>query len=70
MSRLALVSRNLERLQDRPAGALCVGVDCSMPERATKGFGTCGERFGHPPDALAHCAGSVMLAPLHRTSPE
>jgi len=67
---LALVSRNLERLQDPPAGALCIGADCSAPEGATKAFSACCERFGRPPDALAHCAGSVLLAPLHRTTTE
>jgi NAD(P)-dependent dehydrogenase (short-subunit alcohol dehydrogenase family) len=30
----------------------------------------CVEHFGRPPDALAHCAGTVLLAPLHRTTPE
>jgi short chain dehydrogenase len=67
---LALVSRDLERLQDRPAGALWIGADCSTPAGAAKAFGSCCEHFGRPPDALAHCAGSVLLAPLHRTSPE
>jgi len=67
---LALVSRNLERLQEPPAGALCIGADCSTPEGATQALSACRDRFGRSPDAFAHCAGSVLLAPLHRTTPE
>jgi NAD(P)-dependent dehydrogenase (short-subunit alcohol dehydrogenase family) len=66
---IALVSRDLERLKAPPAGALCVAADCSTPEGATAAVDACAKHFGRPPDALAHCAGSVLLAPLHRTGP-
>jgi NAD(P)-dependent dehydrogenase (short-subunit alcohol dehydrogenase family) len=68
--RLALVSRDAARLQDSPDGALSVAADCATAEGAAHAVAACVERYGRPPDALAHCAGSVLLAPLHRTTAE
>ena len=68
--RLALVSRQAERLRDVPSDALAIAADCATAEGAAQAVAACTERFGRPPDALAHCAGSVLLAALHRTTAE
>lgn len=70
--KLALAGRDLGRLRDAdPAGAHTLLVsDVSHPEGAASLLAQCQDRFGHPPDALAHCVGSVWVAPLHRTAPE
>ena len=67
---LALVSRDAGRLGDVPAGALTITADCSTAEGAARAVADCAAHFGRPPDALAHCAGSILLAPLHRTPAE
>ncbi len=67
---LALVSREAERLRDVPSDALAIVADCATAEGAAQAVAACTERFGRPPDALAHCAGSVLLAALHRTTAE
>jgi NAD(P)-dependent dehydrogenase (short-subunit alcohol dehydrogenase family) len=67
---LALVSREAVRLRDAPADALTIAADCTTAECAARVTALCVEHFGRAPDALAHCAGTVLLAPLHRTSPE
>jgi NAD(P)-dependent dehydrogenase (short-subunit alcohol dehydrogenase family) len=68
--RLALVSREAVRLRDAPADALTIAADCATAEGAARMMADCVEHFGRPPDALAHCAGTVLLAPLHRTTTE
>jgi hypothetical protein len=40
-------------------------ADCAAAEGAARAVAACVERYGRPPDALAHCAGPV-LAPLQR----
>lgn len=65
---LALVSRDGGRLADAPPEALAIVADCATPEGAEQAVAACRDRFGRPPDALAHCAGSVLLAALHRTA--
>jgi NAD(P)-dependent dehydrogenase (short-subunit alcohol dehydrogenase family) len=67
---LALLSRDAQRLDDAPSGALAIAADCSTPEGAAQAVAACRAHFGRPPDALAHCAGSVLLAALHRTAAE
>jgi NAD(P)-dependent dehydrogenase (short-subunit alcohol dehydrogenase family) len=67
---VALVSRDAGRLGETPAGALAVAADCATAEGAARAAAACTEHFGRPPDALAHCAGSVLLSPLHRTPAE
>jgi NAD(P)-dependent dehydrogenase (short-subunit alcohol dehydrogenase family) len=68
--RLALVSRDAQRLDGAPPGAVTIAADCSSAEGAAHAVAACREHFGRAPDRLAHCAGSVLLAPLHRTSTE
>lgn len=70
--RLALAGRDPGRLRDAFPGdahTLLVG-DASSPEGATSLLAQSQERFGRPPDALAHCVGSVLVTPLHRTTAE
>lgn len=69
---LALAGRDAARLQQafpNSDHALLVG-DASTSEGAGHLLEQCREQFGQPPDALAHCVGSVLLTPLHRTSVE
>jgi NAD(P)-dependent dehydrogenase (short-subunit alcohol dehydrogenase family) len=68
--RLALVSREAARLHDVPADTLTIAADCATAEGAAQAMARCVEHFGRPPEALAHCAGTVLLAPLHRTTTE
>jgi len=70
--RLALAGRDSGRLRDAyhdDVNAMLVG-DASNPEGVAALMAQCQERFGRPPDALAHCVGSVLVTPLHRTSAE
>ena len=67
---VALVGRDRERLQatfelDGP----CIAADVSTSEGARTAVESCQREVGLP-TALAHCAGTTLLAPLHRTSPE
>lgn len=69
---LALAGRDGARLRDAYPGCahpLLVG-DVSTPEGAASILQQCQAHYGQPPDALAHCVGSVLVVPLHRTSPE
>ncbi|ADE13454.1 short-chain dehydrogenase/reductase SDR [Nitrosococcus halophilus Nc 4] len=69
---LALVSRDSDRLQslDRGGTALYLTGDVSTAQGAEQIITECVERWGHPPEALAHCAGSTLIVPLHRTPEE
>lgn len=44
--------------------------DDSRPEGAADILSQCLEHWGQPASALAHCAGSVLVVPMHRTTPE
>lgn len=69
---LILAGRDLARLQGAypsEAEAFAVG-DPSTPEGAARILERSAQRLGQPPDALVHCAGAVLIAPLHRTRPE
>lgn len=70
--RLVLVSRSRERLADLTESppALHVTCDVSTVEGAEDALTACFNEFGQPPEALAHCAGTTWLGPLHRTEPE
>lgn len=72
--RVALVSRNGEGL-DALRGELpddleacTIVADVSTAEGADAAVVRASEHFGEPPARLAHCAGSALLAPLHRTT--
>lgn len=67
---VAPVGRNRERLQVAlGATAPCIEADVSTPEGARAAVEQCQQQVGLP-TALAHCAGTTLLAPLHRTPAE
>jgi NAD(P)-dependent dehydrogenase (short-subunit alcohol dehydrogenase family) len=67
---VALVGRDLERLRTAfGAEAHCIEADVSTPDGARAAMEQC-QRELELPAALAHCAGSTLLLPLHRTTPE
>ena len=67
--RLALVSRDISTLSSH-ADDLLVQADVSSFAGAQLAFKTVVDAFGAPPEALAHCAGSTVIAPLARTKEE
>jgi NAD(P)-dependent dehydrogenase (short-subunit alcohol dehydrogenase family) len=68
---LALVGRDGSKLADREKkGVLIVEADVGTPEGAQAAIETCVGEFGGPPQALAHCAGAVLIQSLHATKPE
>jgi NAD(P)-dependent dehydrogenase (short-subunit alcohol dehydrogenase family) len=60
------VGRDADRLADVPA-ALRVAADTTTPEGAALAISTTQEALGAAPTLLAHCVGSTLIAPLHRT---
>ena len=72
--RVALVSRDGNRLDavlaDLPDGleGFAIEADVSRPEGAQAAFAEAAEKLGEAPTHLAHCAGTTLLAPLHRTT--
>jgi NAD(P)-dependent dehydrogenase (short-subunit alcohol dehydrogenase family) len=67
-----LVSRESDRLADLGTSpdVLTVEADVATPGGAELALSACRDRYGRPPDVLVNCAGSTLLAPLHRTRPE
>lgn len=69
---LALVSRRRERLE--PLAGLervqLIEADVSTPDGAGLAVAAAREHFGAAPDGLAHCAGTTLIVPLHRTKVE
>lgn len=67
---VALVGRSLERLHAiYGSEALCIEADVSTPQGAYAAVEQCQQK-AELPTALAHCAGTILLSPLHRTTPE
>lgn len=67
---LALVGRDEGRLRAvYGREAVCIGADVATPEGARQAVAQCSAQLGVP-TALANCAGSVLIAPLHRTTLE
>ncbi|WP_293996859.1 SDR family NAD(P)-dependent oxidoreductase [Sphaerotilus sp.] len=66
---VAAVGRGGEGLLQVPAD-LHIAADTSTPEGAALAIAACREAFGVVPTQLAHCVGSTLIAPLHRTRPE
>lgn len=64
--RVCRVSRDRHRLPPAP-DTLDVEADVSQPGGAQAAIEACASGLGVP-TGLAHCAGSTLLAPLHRTS--
>jgi NAD(P)-dependent dehydrogenase (short-subunit alcohol dehydrogenase family) len=70
--RFALAGRDRGRLEAAyPEGGQVLAVgDVSTPDGAAAVLEQCGQGSSQPPDALVHCVGAVLIAPLHRTRPE
>ena len=65
---VALVSRCATRLEGvGPAAALRIEADVSTPEGARAAVAQC-TAAAEVPSALINCAGSTLIAPLHRTT--
>ena len=65
--RVAAVGRDSDTLAAVPADAH-IASDTTTPEGAAAAVAACNEQFGGPPSLLAHCVGSTLIAPLHRSS--
>jgi NAD(P)-dependent dehydrogenase (short-subunit alcohol dehydrogenase family) len=64
--RVAVVGRDASRLADVDA-TLRIAADTTTPEGAALAVAACQEGLGGAPALLAHCVGSTLIAPLHRT---
>ena len=64
--RVAAVGRDPDRLADVVA-AVHIVADTTTPEGAALAIAACQEALGAAPTLLAHCVGSTLIAPLHRT---
>jgi len=64
--RVAAVGRDVGRLADVEA-AVRIAADTTTPEGAALAITACQETLGAAPAMLAHCVGSTLIAPLHRT---
>jgi NAD(P)-dependent dehydrogenase (short-subunit alcohol dehydrogenase family) len=64
--RVAVVGRDASRLADVDA-SVRIAADTTTPEGAALAIAGCQEALGAEPTLLAHCVGSTLIAPLHRT---
>jgi NAD(P)-dependent dehydrogenase (short-subunit alcohol dehydrogenase family) len=64
--RVAVAGRDASRLADVDA-SVRIAADTTTPEGAALAVAACQEAFGAAPTLLAHCVGSTLIAPLHRT---
>ncbi len=67
--RVAAVGRDASRLADVEA-AVRIEADTTTPEGAALAMVACLDALGGAPTLLAHCVGSTLIAPLHRTRAE
>ncbi|MEO7335302.1 MAG: SDR family oxidoreductase [Caldimonas sp.] len=65
--RVAAVGRYAEALADVQADAR-IAADTTTEEGAASAIATCIDALGSTPTMLAHCVGSTLIAPLHRTT--
>ncbi|MGD9835262.1 MAG: SDR family NAD(P)-dependent oxidoreductase [Piscinibacter sp.] len=68
-ARVVAVGRDAARLAEVPA-TLRVAADTTTPAGAALAVAATREALGAAPARLAHCVGSTLIAPLHRTKPE
>jgi len=66
--RVAAVGRDAATLAAVEADAH-LAFDTTTPEGAAEAIAACRTQLGAAPTLLAHCVGSTLIAPLHRTSP-
>ncbi|MDP4302787.1 SDR family NAD(P)-dependent oxidoreductase [Leptothrix discophora] len=64
--RIAAVGRSADRLSGVDAHVRIVS-DTTTPDGAALAVSACAEALGGAPTLLAHCVGSTLIAPLHRT---
>ena len=64
--RVAAVSRDINRLSDVEV-AVRITADTTTPEGAAWAIAACQDAPGAAPTLMAHCVGSTLIAPLHRT---
>lgn len=67
--RVVAVGRDAGRLSDVEA-AVRIAADTTTPDGAGLAVAACQEALGAAPTLLAHCVGSTLIAPLHRTRAE
>lgn len=65
--RVAAVGRDAATLAEVAADAH-LAFDTTTPEGAAAAIAACQAELGAPPAWLAHCVGSTLIAPLHRTT--
>jgi NAD(P)-dependent dehydrogenase (short-subunit alcohol dehydrogenase family) len=65
--RVAAVGRDAATLADVAADAH-IAADTTTPEGAAAAIAACKEQLGAAPALLAHCVGSTLIAPLHRST--
>ncbi len=67
--RVAAVGRDAQALASAslPPGSLRIACDVTTPEGAAHAIAQCKDEGGTLPSLLAHCVGSTLIAPLHRT---
>ena len=65
--RVAAVGREAATLSGVEADAH-IEANTTTPEGAAAALAACGQLLGSAPAWLAHCVGSTLIAPLHRTS--
>ena len=63
---VAAVGRDRSALLDLAADAH-IAADTTTPEGAAAAIVACREQLGATPTRLAHCVGSTLVAPLHRS---
>ena len=67
--RVAAVGRDAASLAEVAADAH-LALDVTTPEGAAAAIEACESQLGAEPALLAHCVGSTLISPLHRTSVE
>ena len=67
--RIVAVSRDADRLTDVDA-TVRIAADVTTPDGAALAIDASQEALGTVPTLLAHCIGSTLIAPLHRTRTE
>jgi NAD(P)-dependent dehydrogenase (short-subunit alcohol dehydrogenase family) len=67
--RVAAVGRDQTTLQSVQADAH-IAADTTTMQGAAQAIALCAEQLGQAPTLLAHCVGSTLIAPLHRTTAE
>ncbi|MBU6260793.1 MAG: SDR family oxidoreductase [Burkholderiales bacterium] len=67
--RVAAVGRDANRLGEVQA-ELRIAADTTTPAGAAAAVAACQQALGAAPTWLAHCVGSTLIAPLHRTRAE